>query len=132
MRRPAALATAVLAASVLGGPTAASAQPVGDAPVDPLVSLLDLLDGTGVDVDPLEVGLTQLQEVAEAQLAPAGAPAPAPAQPGVSDAPATAAASPDRPDNSRVAVAVMAVSLSLLAAGLVLDQLRKARVPIRL
>jgi len=43
-----------------------------------------------------------------------------------------AASTPQRPDNTSATAAVMAISVLMLAASLLLDQLRKARIPIRL
>lgn len=169
--------------------------------------LLALLRGAGVDVSALEAALGQLHDLAEAQLAPAGAPSPAPNAPGAAGAPATstsasgstsfggvlsaagvsspdaatspaipdvpvgrllelgplalprfdarpatsadelaagaavaelvrpavaaAAAVPSAPDGTRATAVVMALSVLLLAAGPLLDQVRKARVAIR-
>jgi hypothetical protein len=38
---------------------------------------------------------------------------------------------PELPDGSRATAAVLALSTLMLAVGLLLDQLRKARVPLR-
>lgn len=44
----------------------------------------------------------------------------------------SAAVTPERPDGSRATAVAMAFSMLMLACGLLLDQVRKARVPIRL
>ncbi len=169
--------------------------------------VLALLQGAGIDVGALDAALTQLHDLAEAQVAPGGASSPGPATPGAPGAPATsasasgptgfggvlstagasspdasspaipdvpvggvlelgplalptfdavpaasatelaagaavadlvrpaaaaAAAIPEVPDGTRARAVVRAVCVQLRAAGLVLDQLRTARLPIRI
>jgi hypothetical protein len=224
-RAAAAVATAILTTSVLVGSSPASAAPaedpavpvpacggLEDASCEVVDELLGLLRDAGIDVDPLESTLTELQQLAEEQLAPEPAPEPerAPAPPGPSSggtatsssasgptgfdgalsadgassrggaagqsvpvvpvggalelgplalpnfsftskpatsadevaaeaaiadlvAPAVAAALvPEDPDSSRATAVIMALCMLMLASGLLLDQRRKARIPIRI